>query len=235
MIELLAALSASAATGIRIAVPLLLIGIIQGDQLWSHVPIFSSFPPSLVVGVLVSWALAELMLSKARSGMRIVQLVQLALSPLCGAIAGITVADIADFNPQLLWLIGIISGLLALVLQVVQIGWFYRLRGLPLWAIFLQDFVCVTLLLMAFDAPRQGGLIALVLMWLALRSAVSWRQWNQAVPSKLHRLSPLDRPLQNSPRGYYLPRMSWLDRSQPDSRYHQSIRPSDVDPDSSEP
>ncbi|GEM_PF-416745 len=194
MIELLAALSASAATGIRIALPILLIGIFQGEQLWSHVPVLSNFHPSLVVGVLVSWALIELMISKDRTGVRVVHMVQLVLSPFFGAIAGMTVADITNFNPQLLWLIGIISGLLALVLQVVQVGWFYRLKGLPIWAIFLQDFLCVVLLLMAFDAPQQGGLIALLLMWLALRSAISWRQWSAAAPSKLHQLSPLDRP-----------------------------------------
>lgn len=194
MIELLAALSASAATGMRIAVPLLLIGILQGEQLWSRVPVLSNFHPSLVLGVLVSWTLIELMISKDRAGVRVVHLVQLVLSPFFGAIAGMTVADVTNFNPQLLWLIGIISGLLALVLQVVQVGWFYRLRGLPLWAIFLQDFLCVLLLLMAFDAPQQGGLIALLLMWLALRSAISWRQWSSAVPSKLRYLSPLDRP-----------------------------------------
>lgn len=197
MIELLAALSASAATGMRIAVPLLLIGLLQGDQLWSHVPVLSNFHPSFVVGVLVSWALIELMISKDRTGVRVVHWVQLVLSPFFGAIAGMTAASLADFNPELLWLIGIISGLLALVLQVVQVGWFYRLRGLPIWVIFLQDFLCVVLLLMAFDAPRQGGLIALFLMWLALRSALSWQRWSRAVPSKLHDLPVLDRPPSN--------------------------------------
>lgn len=185
IVELLAALSASAAVGMRVAVPLLLIGIMQGDQLWSRVPVLSHFYPPAVLGVLVSWTLIELFLSKDRVGIRVIQFTQLALSPVVGAIAGITVADIANVSPHSIWIIGIVSGLLALVLQLVQVGWFYRLRGLPLWAIFLQDFLCVFLLLLAFDAPQQGGLIALFLMWLALRSAVSWRHWYQASPSML--------------------------------------------------
>ncbi|NEO51251.1 MAG: DUF4126 family protein, partial [Moorea sp. SIO4A3] len=35
MIALLAALSASAAAGMRIALPLLVIGLLHSDQLWS--------------------------------------------------------------------------------------------------------------------------------------------------------------------------------------------------------
>ena len=39
MIEVLAILSAGAAAGMRIGIPLLIIGILQGDQLWSQMPI----------------------------------------------------------------------------------------------------------------------------------------------------------------------------------------------------
>ncbi|NEP36889.1 MULTISPECIES: DUF4126 family protein, partial [unclassified Moorena] len=66
---------------------------------------------------------------------------------------------------------------LAFVLQLVQVGWFYRLRGLPLWVVFLQDFLCVVLIILAFDAPEQGGLIALLLLWLAIRSSKHWYRW----------------------------------------------------------
>jgi hypothetical protein len=83
-------------------------------------------------------------------------------------------------STELVPVAALVSGLLALVFQLVQVGWFYRLRGLPLWAIFLQDFLCVLLVLFAFDAPRQGGLIALLLLWLAIRSTAEWRQWYRA-------------------------------------------------------
>jgi hypothetical protein len=43
-----------------------------------------------------------------------------------------------------------------------QAGWFYRPRSLPIWMRFsLQDVLwCIFGVAPAFDAPRQGGLIA---------------------------------------------------------------------------
>lgn len=166
----------------RIALPLLLIGLLQGENLWSQVPLLSHIPPPVVVGVLVSWSLFELFASKQLIGQRILLIVQLIFSPLAGAIIAMAIAQITfiegntDLN-ILLWIIGIVGGLLALVLQLVQAGWFYRLRGLPLWAILVQDLLCVCLVFFAFDAPRQGGLIALLLLWLAIRSSQQWYNW----------------------------------------------------------
>ena len=75
------------------------------------------------------------------------------------------------------WLIALIGGSLALVFQLVLIGWFYRLRGLPIWVVFTQDVLCITLVFFAVDAPRKGGLIALILLWLAILSAKYWYDW----------------------------------------------------------
>ncbi|MEB3277961.1 MAG: DUF4126 domain-containing protein [Lyngbya sp.] len=188
MIELLAALSASAAAGMRIALPLLLIGLLQTD-LWSRVPFLSQFSPPWVIGVLVSWSLFELFASKKLLGQRILNFIQLACSPFVGAIMGIAIAQAADLPQWLVGLIGVTGGLLALVLQLVQVGWFYRLRGLPIWAIFFQDILCISLVVFAFDAPQQGGLIALLLLWLAIRSSKEWYQWYtaQAHPKQRHR------------------------------------------------
>jgi hypothetical protein len=177
MIELLAALSASAAAGIRIALPLLLIGLLQRQSLWSSVPILSRVPQPLVLGVLVSWSLVELLLSKDRLARQILQWMELIFSPIVGAIAGISVARLTQADERLLPLIGIVGGLLALLLQLVQVGWFYRLRAVPIWVIFAQDLLCVLLVLLAFDAPREGGLIALLLLWLAIRSSREWQHW----------------------------------------------------------
>lgn len=179
MIEILAALSVSAAVGIRLALPLLLIGLLRNQELWSQVPILSHIPPPIVLGVLVSWSLAEILLSKDPFAHRVLQIVELFLSPVVGAIAGIAVARIAGVLNSLIPLVGIVGGLLALVLHLVQVGWFYRLRGLPLWVIFMQDFLCVALVLFAFDAPGQGGLIALLLLWMAIRSSATWQRWYQ--------------------------------------------------------
>ena len=177
MIELLAALSASASAGMRIALPLLLIGLLQSDYLWSNIPMLSRIHPSVLVGILTSWALFELFASKKLLGQRVLQIVQLLLSPVVGAIMGIAVAQLAAAPVEFVWLVGIVGSLFAFVLQLVQVGWFFRLRGLPLWVVFTQDVLCIALVIMAFDSPQSGGLIALILLLLAIRSSQQWHRW----------------------------------------------------------
>lgn len=176
MIELLAALSASAAGGMRIALPLLLIGLLKND-LWSDVPFLSHIQPQIVLGVLVSWSLFELFATKTLLGQRTLLVVQLLFSPIVGAIMGMAIAIATEKLATFVGLIGIIGGLLALVLQLVQAGWFYRLGRLPIWAILAQDILCISLVLFAFDSPQRGGLIALLLLWLAIRSSKEWYRW----------------------------------------------------------
>ena len=189
MVGLLAALSGSAAGGMRIALPLLLIGLLRIDKLWSEIPLLSGVPPQVAIAILVSWSLLELFASKTFVGQRVLQIVQIIFSPIVGAIMGIAIAQVSWIDeiiahPWMLWIIGIVGGLLALVLQLVQAGWFYRLRGLPIWVIFLQDVLCISLVLFAFDAPRQGGLVAMMLLWLAIRSSKEWYRWykSQGIP-----------------------------------------------------
>ncbi|MEG4444423.1 DUF4126 domain-containing protein [Microcoleus sp. AT9_B5] len=189
MVGLLAALSGSAAGGMRIALPLLLIGLLRIDKLWSEIPLLSGVPPQVAIAILVSWSLLELFASKTFVGQRVLQIVQIIFSPIVGAIMGIAIAQVSSIeetvaHPWMLWIIGIVGGLLALVLQLVQAGWFYRLRGLPIWVIFLQDVLCISLVLFAFDAPRQGGLVAMMLLWLAIRSSKEWYRWykSQGIP-----------------------------------------------------
>lgn len=177
MLEILAALSASAAAGMRIALPLLVIGLLQSERLWSQVPLLSRLPPPLVLGVLTSWSLFELFASKKLLGQRVLQIIQLLFSPVVGAIMGITVAKFTDAPASFIWIVGVVGALLAFVLQLVQVGWFYRLRGLPLWVVFLQDALCISLVVFAFDAPQQGGLIAMILLWLSIRSSKEWYHW----------------------------------------------------------
>ena len=177
MIALLAALSASAAAGMRLAMPLLMIGLLQRDDLWSKIPLLCYIHPTVLLCILTSWSLFELLASKKLLGQRVLQIFQLILSPIVGAIMGITVAEAAEAPVQFLWIIGIVSGLLALVIQLVLVGWFYRLKGLPLWVVFIEDILCIVLVIFAFDAPRQGGVIALILLWLAIRSSKQWHRW----------------------------------------------------------
>lgn len=175
--ELLAILSISAATGFRLALPLLMIGLLSGD-LWSQVPLLSLMPPRVALGVLVSWSLLELIGSKNRPLRRLFSNLQILFSPLVGAIAGIALSRILNLSGAgLQGVVAVLGGLLALVMQLVQLGWVYRVRTPPLWAVFLQDFLCLCLVFFAFDAPHQGGVIALLLLWLALRTSTLWRQW----------------------------------------------------------
>ncbi|MBD1827412.1 DUF4126 domain-containing protein [Microcoleus vaginatus GB1-A2] len=189
MLGLLAALSASAAGGMRIALPLLLIGLLRIDKLWSEIPLLSGVHPPVAITILVSWSLLELFASKTFVGQRVLQIVQIIFSPIVGAIMGIAIAQVSSIDeiiahPWMLWIIGIVGGLLALVLQLVQAGWLYRLRRLPIWVIFLQDVLCISLVLFAFDAPQQGGLVAMILLWLAIRSSKEWYRWyrSQGIP-----------------------------------------------------
>lgn len=177
MIGILAVLSVSAAAGMRIALPLLVMGLIQGD-LWQQVPLLNRIQPQVVVAVLTAWTLLELFVSKQLWGQRILQFAQLVFSPIVGAVMAMAVARILHLQPtQLVWILGVVGGLLALVLQLVKVGWFYRLQGLPTWAVLLEDILCVLLVLFAFKAPNSGGLIAMLLLWLAIRSSQSWYQW----------------------------------------------------------
>lgn len=202
MLELLAVLSASAAAGMRIALPLLVIGLLYGDSLWAQIPILSHVSPPLVLWILVTWSLTELVISKDRFGRRFLQTFQLVFSPFVGAIMGMAVARFAGIPGWLVWLLGITGGLLALVLQLVQVGWSYRVRRIPVWVVFAQDTLCILLVLFALDAPRQGGLIALVLLWLAIRSSKEWRRWyvEQARPEEFPPDEAASR--RSSPRRY---------------------------------
>ncbi|MGA0201446.1 MAG: DUF4126 domain-containing protein [Prochlorotrichaceae cyanobacterium] len=177
MIDILAALSASAAGGMRVGLPLLLIGLLQSERLWSQVPILARFHPQVVVSILVSWSIFELVAAKSLLGQRVQQNLQLFLSPVAGSILGLTVANNRELPPGLTGILGGVGGIFALVIYLVQAGWFYRLRGIPLWAAIVEDILCVSLVFMAFGAPRQGGLLALLLLWLALRTSSQWRNW----------------------------------------------------------
>ncbi|MGK7888085.1 MAG: DUF4126 domain-containing protein [Leptolyngbyaceae cyanobacterium] len=191
MVELLTALSLSAAAGFRIALPLLAIGLLRGDALWQDLPLLSQFPPHLLLGTLMGWSLYEVLFSKWLIGQRILHQVQLLLSPMVGAIAALTALYVAssyvsEIEVVKLWLIGGVGALLALVLQLVQVAWFYRLRGLPLWSLLLQDTLSLILVFSAFDAPYEGGIIALLLLFLAIRSSTLWRRLqHRAVPQVL--------------------------------------------------
>lgn len=184
LLGILAILSAAAAAGMRIALPLLIIGLLQGD-LWSQVPFLSEINPQVVVAVLTSWSLFELFGSKKLLGQRILQVVQLIFTPLVGGMMAITVAKLLqsgldldlEFSFPPLWIVGVIGALFSLVIRLVAIGWFFRLRGLPFWVTILEDLLSVGLVFFALKAPQNGGLIAMLLLWIVIRSSTAWRTW----------------------------------------------------------
>jgi hypothetical protein len=187
-IGVLAVLSVSAAGGLRIALPLLILGLTQTDR-WNQVPLINHLDPTLVIIVLSVWSLLEIVLSKPLWGQRLLQVVEIIFSPVVGAIMAMGVASILKLDPEQyqIWLLGAIGGILSTIVQLVKIGWFYRLRGIPTAIVLFQDILSVLLTLFALKAPRSGGLIALLLLWLAIRSSGSWYRWYRKVP-----VAPLD-------------------------------------------
>jgi hypothetical protein len=179
LITVLAVLSASAAAGMRIGLPLLVIGLFHSERLWSNLPWMKYIEPRIVLSILIMWSLFELFGSKQLLGQRILQIVQLIFSPIVGALTAIAAARVATFDLLPLWLISIIGGTLALALTLVKVGWFFRLRGIPIWLVVIEDLLCIFLVLLAFSSPAQGGLIALMLLWLAIRSSKTWRDWHR--------------------------------------------------------
>lgn len=174
MIELLAALSAAAAAGMRIALPLLVIGILQGDFRY-NLPLLSNISSASAITILSIWSLFELLGSKQRFTRRWLQLIQLIFSPIMGAILALSVTQVTALTA---WLFGLTGAMFAFVLQLVQAGWFYRWQTAPpLWFIFSQDVVCILLIYLAIKAPLIGGLIALTLLWLAIRSFKNLHRW----------------------------------------------------------
>jgi hypothetical protein len=176
IIGTLAVLSAAAAAGMRIALPLLIIGMIRGE-LWFDIPLLSRLHPQVLVAILISWSLFELLGSKNLLGQRVLQIVQLLFSPLVGALMSLTVANMIDLPFKPLWILAVVGGLLAFAIKLVQVGWFFRLRGIPIWVTFVEDILCVSLVLLALNAPENGGLIALLLLWIVIRSSSEWRRW----------------------------------------------------------
>lgn len=175
LLQILAILSASAAGGLRIGLPLLIIGMVRLDQLWSNIPFLSGIHPQIIIGVLTSWSFFELLGTKKRLIFRIVQIVQLLLSPFVGTVMAIGMAQLIKVEMTPLWLLGLIGGVLALVLKLVQVGWFFRLGRMPLPVILFEDFLAATLVIFALKAPKNGGLIAMMLLWIALRSSTEWK------------------------------------------------------------
>ena len=95
MVGLLAALSASAAGGMRIALPLLLIALLRIDKLWSEIPLLSGVHPQVAIAILVSWSLLELFASKTFVGLRVLQPVVQGCSPALAPVAAISAAVVA--------------------------------------------------------------------------------------------------------------------------------------------
>ncbi len=172
MIEVLAALSASAAMGIRIALPLLGLELLRGEALWAGIPILSAIAPSIRLAFLCSWSMLELLVSKQLLGQRWLQIVMLVISPLAGAFAA---TSNAKFLP--IWIIAILGGLFALLLQSVQSAWWYRQQRLLLRVVFAQDLLSILLVFLAVNKPQIGGIISLSLLWWAIRSYQSSAKW----------------------------------------------------------
>jgi hypothetical protein len=176
MTPILAVLAAAAAGGFRLALPLLLVLILRREDGWEQVPILGQFSPAVTLGILTGWTIWELLAPTYSWGIRLVQPLQVLFSPLVGWILGVMAAQLVGIPPALWNGMGLVGGALALLLQLVQTGWLYRWGRFPAWVILVQDGLCSLLIVFALRAPQQGGLIALMLLWLALRASKDWQR-----------------------------------------------------------
>jgi hypothetical protein len=179
MFGMLAVLSISAAAGMRLALPLLIIGLLQND-LWEKVPLLNYINPQILVGILAAWSFLEVFIAKKTVGKRIIQVIELIFSPLVGAVMAMTVAKITGMDISSIWITGVVGGLFALVIQFVKVGWFFRLGKIPVWVMFAEDILCVCLVLFSLRLPRFGGILALLILWFAIRTSQSWYQWKNS-------------------------------------------------------
>lgn len=176
MIPILAVLAAAAAGGFRLAMPLLLVLVLRREDGWEQVPVLGQFSPAVTLGILSSWTVWELVAPVHPWGVRLVQPLQVVFSPFVGWILGVVTAQVVGIPTGVRDLMGLMGSALALLLQLVQVGWFYRWGRFPAWVILVQDGLCGLLIVFALQAPQQGGLIALMLLWLALRMSKDWQR-----------------------------------------------------------
>lgn len=94
------------------------------------------------------------------------------------------VARLLEVQITPLWFLGLIGGLFAFVLKLVQVGWFFRLGKIPIIFIFIEDFLSAILVIFALDAPENGGLIAMLLLWIAIRSSTEWKYRRETISEK---------------------------------------------------
>lgn len=177
IVTLLAILSVSAAAGMRVALPLLVVGLVKTQSFWANVPLISRVHPATILTILTVWSIFELLGSKRLLGQRVLQFLEFGFSPVVGAMLAVTVAQLAEFQAMSSWIVAIVGSVFALILQIVRMAWFLRWGGLPIWLSLVEDVLCVLLVLYAFDAPKHGGTIALLIFWIAIRSINEWKQW----------------------------------------------------------
>jgi len=179
MIQVLAVISAAASGGFRLGLPLLIIGLANVDKLWSEIPLLNRIQPEVLLAILVSVTIFEILGTKRMIGLRIIQIIQLILSPVVGAILAVGAANWTNLEYVPLWIIAVTGGLFALVLRFVLVGLFFRWGKMLIILTVSEDILAMILALLALTSPENGGLIAMLLLLLALRISSEWRQWQK--------------------------------------------------------
>jgi len=179
MIQVLAVISAAASGGFRLGLPLLIIGLANVDKLWSEIPLLNRIQPEVLLAILVSVTIFEILGTKRMIGLRIIQIIQLILSPVVWAILAVGAANWTNLEYVPLWIIAVTGGLFDLVLRFVLVGLFFRWGKMPIILTVSEDILAMILALLALTSPENGRLIAMLLLLLALRISSEWRQWQK--------------------------------------------------------
>jgi hypothetical protein len=175
ILEVLTALALAAAGGLRTSLTLLILAIaaITGSpESNALTPLIAS---PLGISILSVWSIFELVATKTALGQRLVQALQFFMAPVTGVIIASAFSGETGIVAQMA--IGLAGAALASTLQAVAMGYFFRRGRVTIPVQFLQEGLCVLLVILALNAPLVAGCAVFGLLGAALLQASHWRKY----------------------------------------------------------
>jgi hypothetical protein len=174
ILEVLTALALAAAGGLRTSLTLWILALaaLAGQPDGNALTQLIDSP--LGISVLSVWCTFELVATKTALGQRLVQALQFFMAPVTGAIVAIAFSSETGIVAQIA--IGLAGAALASTLQAVTMGYFFRRGRVAIPVQFLQEGLCVLLVVLALHAPLIAGLTVFGLLGAALLQASYWRK-----------------------------------------------------------
>jgi hypothetical protein len=175
ILEVLTALALAAAGGLRTSLALLILAIAAVAGQPDSNALTQMIASPLGISILSVWSLFELVATKTALGQRLVQALQFFMAPVTGAIIASAFGSETGIVAQMT--IGLAGAALASALQAVTMGYFFRRGRVTIPVQFLQEGLCVLLVILALNAPLIAGLAVFGLLGAALVQASYWRKY----------------------------------------------------------